>query len=125
MTYVLFHTEFKQDFGAIDELTRLRLKIKTSRYHEIPERTETDRNGPKRTSQIPKRTCKYTGTDRNGLCIYRNGLRRYRNGLCIYRNGPKRTLHTPERTETDFANTETDRNGLRRYRNGPHLSTIC
>ena len=36
-------------------------------YHDLPERTETDRIGPKRTE-----------TD---FCGYRNGLSGYRNGL--------------------------------------------
>ena len=67
-------------------------------YHDLPERTETDRNGlswiPKRTFWVPKRT----GTDRNG---------------------PERTFLDTETdflgTETDFLGTETDFSG---YRNG-------
>ena len=64
------------------------------RYHDLPKRTGTDRNGPERTE-----------TDFRG---YRNGLSEYRNGLSGNRNGP-------ERTETDFRGY---RNGLSEYRNG-------
>ena len=66
----------------------------TMRYHDLPKRTGTDRNGPERTE-----------TDFRG---YRNGLSEYRNGLSGNRNGP-------ERTETDFRGY---RNGLSEYRNG-------
>ena len=34
-------------------------------YHDLPKRTGTDRNGSKRTYEIPKRTSMGTETDRN------------------------------------------------------------
>ena len=77
-------------------------------YHDLLERTETGRNGPrragtdrnglswlpKRTFCVPKQTLVDTETDRDGLERtetdfrgYRNGLSGYRNGLSGYRNG--------------------------------------
>ena len=75
-------------------------------YHDLPERTETDRNGPKRTFWVPKRTLVDTETDRDGPERTETD-----------RNGPKRTFVD---TETDFLGNETDfsgyQNGLFRYK---------
>ena len=75
-------------------------------YHDLPERTETDRNGPKR-SGTDQNGPKRTGTDRNGLSWI-----------------PKRTFWVPKRTLMD---TETDRNGPERTetdRNGPKRTFV-
>ena len=74
--------------------------------HDLPERTETDRNGPKRTFVDTETDFLGTETDFSG---YRNGTERTETD----RNGPKRTFVD---TETDFLGTETDFSG---YRNGP------
>ena len=98
-------------------------------YHDLPERTETDRNGPKRTGTdrnglswipkrtfwVPKRTLLNTETDRDGPERTETD-----------RNGPKRTFVDTETdflgTETDFLGTETDFLGIETdfsgYRNG-------
>ena len=76
-------------------------------YHDLPERTETDRNGPKRTE-----------TDRNGPKRTETDFRGYRNGHSGYRNGPERTetdRNGPKRTGTDFRGY---RNRLSGYRIG-------
>ena len=67
-------------------------------YHDLPERTETDRNGPKRTFVDTETDFLGTETDFSG---YRNGPRR----TGTDRNGPKRTFFGY-------------RNGLSGYRNG-------
>ena len=94
-------------------------KQQPKRYHELPKRTGTDRNGPERTetdrnglSWIPKRTLNLNSLlseYRNGLSGNRNGpertetdFRGYRNGLSEYRNGLSGNRNGPERTETDF-----------------------
>ena len=62
-------------------------------YHDLPEWTETDRNGPKRTFVDTETDFLGTETDFSG-----------------YRDGPKRTSVD---TETDFLGTETDLSGYR------------
>ena len=77
---------------------------KQTGYHDLPERTETDRDGPERTETDrsgPKRTFVDTETDLSG---YQNGPKR----TGTDRNGPERTFVD---TETDFLGTELDFSG--------------
>ena len=89
------------------------------RYHDLPKRTGTDRNGLSGYQNGPKRT----GTDRNGLSwIPKRTLLVPKRNLWVPkrtetdRNGPKRTFVDTETdsfsTEMDSLGTKTDRNGL-------------
>ena len=94
--------------------------MQPERYHDLPKRTGTDRNGPERTETDrngPKRT--FVDTETDSLNTETDSL-----GTETDRNGPKRTfVHTETdclSTETDSLGTETDfcdyRNGLCGYR---------
>ena len=70
-----------------------------ARYHDLPKRTETDRNGPERTETDrngPKRT--FVDTETDSPSTETDSL-----GTQTDRNGPKRT----------FVNTETDSVGTK------------
>ena len=63
----------------------MKVKILTGTgYHDLPERTETDRNGPKRSFVDTETDFLGTETDFLGT---ETDFRGYRNGLSGYRNG--------------------------------------
>ena len=114
-------------------------KSSISGYHDLPERTETDRNGPKRTFVDTETDFLGTETDFIAFLLHlvdtetdRDGPERTETDRNVPkrtetdRNGPKRTFVDTETdflgtetdflgTETDFLGTETDFSG---YRNG-------